>query len=218
MPQVSAHDERQRPDSDFISVGSAYAVPCFFIQAAKHGDIGQSHQSQLTQEVFELDVIVRRRQHVIVLIKARQILFLATRDAQRAITKDAFAVNEMTDDFADGPFAVGIGGCFFIGSHAAQQHIQFVERMLSDEGWNWFVWGHASGTYGVGTRADAREYAQLISDMVASVRAARAAGLADESPEMLAAVTADLQPTYGSYSNFPNGLTANIRGVLRSLQ
>ena len=70
---------------------------------------------------------IRRRQHVIVLIKARQVLFLAARNAQRAITKHAFAVNQMTDDFADGPFAFRICIGLLFRRHSAEQNIQIVE-------------------------------------------------------------------------------------------
>ena len=108
MSHMTGHNERECSYSDFVSVGSARAVPRFFIQTAKHGDVRQANQPQLTQKVFELDVTIRRRQHVIVLIKARQVLFLAARDAQRAITKHAFAINQMTDDFDRRPL-IGFG-------------------------------------------------------------------------------------------------------------
>jgi hypothetical protein len=42
--------------------------------------------------------------------------------------------------------------------------------------------------------------------------------LADDSPEMVDAVVAELRPRYGSWGNFPNGVTANIRGIVRSLR
>ena len=66
-----------------------------------------------------------------------------------------------------------------------------------------------------GTKADvgaAREYAEAL---MASVRAAQAAGLADNSPEMVEAVRADLEPEYGDWANFEEWLPLNVEGLLR---
>jgi glyoxylase-like metal-dependent hydrolase (beta-lactamase superfamily II) len=104
------------------------------------------------------------------------------------------------------------------GNLTPEQHIAFVERLESDPAWQWYAYGHSTGTFAVGTREDMREYRQYIIDIIAAVRAARAAGLADDSQEMVDAVVAELQPRYGSWGNFPNGVTANVRGVVRSLR
>jgi glyoxylase-like metal-dependent hydrolase (beta-lactamase superfamily II) len=104
------------------------------------------------------------------------------------------------------------------GNLTPEQHIAFVEKMEAHPEWSWYVWGHATGTLSVATRDDAREYRTYIADLITAVRNARAAGLADDSPEMVEAVVAELQPRYGSWGNFPNGVTANVRGVVRSLR
>jgi hypothetical protein len=102
------------------------------------------------------------------------------------------------------------------GALSPQEHIRFVEQMEADPAWQWYVWGHASGRLSVGSREDARNYRQYIADLITAVRNACTAGLADNSPEMVEAVTAELRPTYGSWARFPTGVEANIRGVLRS--
>lgn len=99
-----------------------------------------------------------------------------------------------------------------------QGHIDFIQRMLADPAWQWFVWGHASGRLAVAGREEARQLGQYIGDLITAVRAARAAGLADNSPEMVAAITDDLKPHYGTWANFPDRVAANVRGVVRSLE
>ena len=104
------------------------------------------------------------------------------------------------------------------GDFTPEQHIAFVEKMESYPEWQWFAWGHTTGTLAVGTREDAREYRQYIADLISAVRSARDGGAADDSEEMIDAVVAELRPRYGSWDNFPNGVAANIRGVVRSLR
>jgi glyoxylase-like metal-dependent hydrolase (beta-lactamase superfamily II) len=76
------------------------------------------------------------------------------------------------------------------------------------------VSGHASPQM-VGTRADVREQRQYYLDLSAAIAAARAAGLADNSPEMTAAVRAALEPKYSSWRRFDEFLALNIEGMIR---
>ena len=66
-----------------------------------------------------------------------------------------------------------------------------------------------------GTKADVGEMRQYLEDLIASVRAAQEAGLADNSPEMVAAVQADLEAAYGSWGMFAEWLPLNIEGLIR---
>jgi glyoxylase-like metal-dependent hydrolase (beta-lactamase superfamily II) len=59
---------------------------------------------------------------------------------------------------------------------------------------------------------ESREYAQ---DLVAAVSAARARGLADNSPEMVADVRAALAPRYATWGNFEAYVPLNVAGVIR---
>jgi glyoxylase-like metal-dependent hydrolase (beta-lactamase superfamily II) len=79
------------------------------------------------------------------------------------------------------------------------------------------VWGHGSGPTLLGTREDLRQHRQYYTDLVAAIRKARAAGVADGSDAMTEMVRSELAPAYGSWQNFPNGLAANITGALRWL-
>ena len=117
---------------------------------------------------------------------------------------------------------------------SAETFIAFIQGMEGDPDWDTFLYGHASGRDIMGTRDDARQYRECLQDltsavraariaglpdnsedMVAAVRAARNAGLPDNSEDMVAAVRAALVPRYGTRGNFANGLAANIRGVIR---
>jgi hypothetical protein len=65
-----------------------------------------------------------------------------------------------------------------------------------------------------GTKADVAEFRGYLEDLIAAVQAAQAAGLADNSPEMVEAVRTELEPTYGSWTNFEEWLPLNIEGLL----
>ena len=68
----------------------------------------------------------------------------------------------------------------------------------------------------LGTRDTPRQVRESFQDLMASIRAARARGLADNSPEMIDAVRADLAPKYGSWGNWGPYLPENVEGILRS--
>ncbi|MGH2530825.1 MAG: MBL fold metallo-hydrolase [Thermomicrobiales bacterium] len=66
-----------------------------------------------------------------------------------------------------------------------------------------------------GTKADVGEVRTYVEDLIAAVQAAQAAGHADNSPEMVEAVRAELEPAYGTWANFEEWLPLNIEGLLR---
>ncbi len=66
-----------------------------------------------------------------------------------------------------------------------------------------------------GTKANVGEVRQYLEDLTAAVQSARDQGLVDNSPEMLEAVRAELEPAYGSWGMFEDWLPLNIEGVLR---
>jgi glyoxylase-like metal-dependent hydrolase (beta-lactamase superfamily II) len=86
--------------------------------------------------------------------------------------------------------------------------LNFVEHRLD---FDTLVPGHGM----VGTKANVREVRDYILDLQAAIRSARAKGLTDSSDEMVAAVRADLEPTYGSWGAFDMFLPLNIEGVIR---
>ena len=66
-----------------------------------------------------------------------------------------------------------------------------------------------------GTKDNVRQVREYIEDLMASVRNAREQGLADNSPEMVETVRADLASEYGDWANFEQWLPLNIEGLLR---
>lgn len=66
-----------------------------------------------------------------------------------------------------------------------------------------------------GSRQDLRDHRQYYLDLVKAVDDARAAGHADNSDEMVAAVRAALTPQYGTWTNFQTQLVENVRGAVR---
>ena len=100
-------------------------------------------------------------------------------------------------------------------SASAETFIAMIERLEADPSWDTFIYGHSAGSQAFGTREEAARYREYLQDLTGAVRAARAAGLADNSEEMLAAVRAELSPRYGDWPSFANGLAPNVRGVIR---
>lgn len=66
-----------------------------------------------------------------------------------------------------------------------------------------------------GTKADVTANREYLEDLIAAVRAAQDAGLADNSPEMVEAVRAELEPAYGTWGMFAEWLPLNVEGLLR---
>jgi hypothetical protein len=76
------------------------------------------------------------------------------------------------------------------------------------------VSGHSSPRI-TGTRADVLEARGYLLDLSDAVAAAQAKGLADNSPEMTAAVRDALTPQYGTWRRFDQFLALNVEGLLR---
>ena len=78
-----------------------------------------------------------------------------------------------------------------------------------------YLSGHGPQANFMGDRQDLRDHRQYYTDLMAAVRAAQAAGLADNSEEMVSSVRTTLDPRYGTWASFPSGLAGNVAGVLR---
>jgi hypothetical protein len=66
-----------------------------------------------------------------------------------------------------------------------------------------------------GTKENVGQVRMYLENLISSVRAAREQGLADNSPEMLEAVRAELEADYGQWANFEEWLPLNIEGLIR---
>lgn len=78
-----------------------------------------------------------------------------------------------------------------------------------------YLSGHGPANSIMGNRQDLADHRQYYIDLVAAVKDAQAAGLANESEDMLNAVRTALQPKYGTWNAFSTGLAGNITGVIR---
>ena len=65
-----------------------------------------------------------------------------------------------------------------------------------------------------GTKDNVGQVRAYLEDLIAAVDAAQAEGLADGSPEMVAAVRAALEPAYGDWAMFEAWLPENVQGLL----
>jgi glyoxylase-like metal-dependent hydrolase (beta-lactamase superfamily II) len=75
------------------------------------------------------------------------------------------------------------------------------------------VSGHAT-PFTTGTKEDVLEQRQYYLDLSDAIEAAKSAGAADNSPDMLAAVRSRLEPRYGQWRRFDAFLAMNVEGVL----
>lgn len=98
---------------------------------------------------------------------------------------------------------------------APERVVEFLDRVDKSFDFDIYLSGHGPQGNVLGSRQDLRDHRQYYLGLMASVQQARTAGLADNSPEMVASVRAALEPRYGSWENFPNGLAGNITGALR---
>ena len=98
---------------------------------------------------------------------------------------------------------------------APERVVEFLERVDQSFDLEVYLSGHGPQANVLGNRQDLRDHRQYFLDLMEAVREARAAGLADNSDEMVAAVRSALEPRYGTWANFQNGLAGNISGVLR---
>jgi glyoxylase-like metal-dependent hydrolase (beta-lactamase superfamily II) len=75
------------------------------------------------------------------------------------------------------------------------------------------VSGHATPQM-TGTKQDVVEQRRYHEDLGAAIATARAAGLADASPEMLTLVRGLMQPRYGAWRRFDEFLALNVQGMI----
>lgn len=96
-----------------------------------------------------------------------------------------------------------------------ERTVEFLDRIDRTLEFDTYLSGHGPQANVLGDRQDFRDHRQYYPDLVAAVQTARAAGLADNSEEMVAAVRTALEPRYGTWNGFQNGLAGNITGVIR---
>ncbi|MBA2595569.1 MAG: MBL fold metallo-hydrolase [Chloroflexota bacterium] len=86
--------------------------------------------------------------------------------------------------------------------------LQWVDENLD---FDTLVIGHPPGS---GTKENVGQVRMYLEDLTASVEGARSEGLADNSPEMVDAVRADLEADYGAWANFDEWLPLNVEGLI----
>ncbi len=86
-------------------------------------------------------------------------------------------------------------------------------RMVEAMDFDVLVPGHGR----VGTKEAATQMREYLTELIASIRAARGRGLADNSEGMVAAVRADLAPKYSTWDSFGPYLPENIQGITREI-
>jgi hypothetical protein len=92
------------------------------------------------------------------------------------------------------------------------EYLTYLRWIESNLDFDVLVAGHGP----LGSMDTVRDTRAYVEDLIAAIRAAQAAGLADDSEEMHEAVRAALSPRYGDWRAF-NRLTRSVQTVLRSL-
>jgi hypothetical protein len=102
-----------------------------------------------------------------------------------------------------------------IGQASPERMVEWLAWVDQTFDFEVYLSGHGPRENIWGTKQDLRDHSQYYSDLAAAVKTARAAGLADNSDEMVANVKAALEPKYGSWANFQAQLAENIKGAVR---
>lgn len=98
-----------------------------------------------------------------------------------------------------------------------ERMVEFIDRVDRAYDFEVYLSGHGPQANIMGTRQDFRDHRQYYLDLTAAVAEAHAAGHADNSEEMVAAVRESLAPRYGTWVNFEGGLAGNVRAAVRSV-
>jgi hypothetical protein len=101
-----------------------------------------------------------------------------------------------------------------LGNASPEKVMGLLDRLDMLE-WDTYLSGHGPRDNIMGTKQDMKEYRQYYLDLQAAVKDAQAAGHPENSEEMVAAVRTALQPKYGTWVSFPNGIAGNVEGVIR---
>lgn len=104
-----------------------------------------------------------------------------------------------------------------IGQASPERFVEWLTWVDQTFDFEVYLSGHGPRENVWGTRQDLLDHRQYYLDLVAAVQDARAAGHADNSEEMVAAVRAALEPRYGSWTRFQGQLADNVRGAVRWL-
>jgi len=96
-----------------------------------------------------------------------------------------------------------------------ERFVEFLEHVDQSFDFEVYLSGHGPQANVLGDRQDLRDHRQYFLDLMEAVRTARAAGHADNSEEMVAAVRSDLAPKYGRWASFGPYLPENIEGIIR---
>lgn len=101
-----------------------------------------------------------------------------------------------------------------LGNASPEKVMGLLDRLDMLE-WDTYLSGHGPRDNIMGAKQDMKDYRQYFLDLQAAVKEAQAAGHADNSEAMIAAVRTALQPKYGAWASFPNGIAGNVEGVIR---
>jgi glyoxylase-like metal-dependent hydrolase (beta-lactamase superfamily II) len=91
------------------------------------------------------------------------------------------------------------------------QSLNWIDQNLEIET---LLLGHPPAVVGKEALVETRQY---LLDLMTAIRNARTAGHADNSEAMVAAVKAELSPSYNTWGNLENFLPLNISGAIRSM-
>lgn len=87
-------------------------------------------------------------------------------------------------------------------------------RSVTAEPVRYVIYSHSAFDHSTGAKQDVVEQRRYHADLRDAIATARAAGLADASPEMTTLVRSILHPKYGAWRRFDEFLALNIQGMI----
>jgi hypothetical protein len=103
MPDVARHDERQGAHGNRAVVCGTGPEPGGGVEAAHHDEIGFPQPAELLDEIRQPAAVERRPGHVLLLVEAREVGFLAAADAEGAVAKNALGVANVAEYLSCAP-------------------------------------------------------------------------------------------------------------------
>ena len=108
MCRVAKNDVDERTSAGVEPIRSTDASPRDLGNAVRECECARSLQPELVDEITDRTVIDLPLGHITSFVESSQRSAVVPTDSKQSVGKDAFGVEEVTDDFLDRPLAFGI--------------------------------------------------------------------------------------------------------------
>ena len=108
MSDMTGHDVRKGPHRHGLAACRSDPQPPIVVQPSQNNEVRLTHLIEFLDEIREAAPVEARTRHVIVLLEARERVFIATAEAERAKPEHPFGIYDVADHLPHAPFAFGV--------------------------------------------------------------------------------------------------------------